>query len=195
MRLGARIPSDARWLNFNDNLKEAVMRSRKRENPTAGEFSARWRRTCRMLFLAAVVSLLPGSPGAKMYEEPQSFALRDSSQDEVQRKVLPMADSARLLAEDRAREADRRRPVPHRFAVAADVSYTLNDSGTWQTVTGGRLWRLRIQSPGAKSLNLGITRFDMPDGAKLWIYDPAHTHVEGPIPRVTAATSAACGPR
>jgi lysyl endopeptidase len=30
------------------------------------------------------------------------------------------------------------------------------------------------------SQNLGITRFNMPRGAKLWIYDPEHAHVEGP---------------
>ena len=30
------------------------------------------------------------------------------------------------------------------------------------------------------SHNLGITRFDLPAGAKLWFYDPAGRHVEGP---------------
>jgi lysyl endopeptidase len=71
-------------------------------------------------------------------------------------------------------------PGPQRFAVAANVAFTLKNSGTWQTLRDGRLWRLRIHSPGAASHNLGITHFDMPEGAKLWIYDPDHSHVEGP---------------
>jgi hypothetical protein len=113
-----------------------------------------------------------------MYEAPRSFALNDKSQDQADRKVLPNIDAARLLAEDAAR--GKLRPGPRRFAVAVNSSYSLTNSGTWQNLPDGRLWMLHFQSPGAKSLNLGITRFEMPQGAKLWIYDPAHSHVEGP---------------
>jgi lysyl endopeptidase len=134
----------------------------------------------RLLFAAAVVVVLPVSGFAKMYEEPKSFSLRDASQERVDRKVLPTVDTERLLAEDRARGKNPQPPGPLRFAIAADVAFDLNNSGTWQDLPDGRLWRLRIQSPGAKSLNLGITRFDMPEGAKLWIYDPQNKHVEGP---------------
>jgi len=127
----------------------------------------------------ALVSVLPVPGQAKMDETPQSFSLDDKSEEKIQRKILPKIDTERLLAEDRA--GDRRRPGPSRFAVPADVTYTLTNSGTWQAVAGGRLWRLRIQSPGAKSLNLGITRFDLPKGAKLWIHDPERKHVEGSL--------------
>jgi lysyl endopeptidase len=133
-----------------------------------------------MLALAVLVLVLPAPGSAKMYEAPRSFSLKDRSEEQVQRKVLPRIDTERLLAEDRARGKNRRRPGPQRFAVAAEVAFTLRNSGTWQTLPDGRLWRLRIQSPGARSLNLGITRFDMPEGAKLWIYDPGHKRVEGP---------------
>jgi V8-like Glu-specific endopeptidase len=128
----------------------------------------------------AVVVALQSAAFAKMYETPRSFALKDKSQEQVQRKVLPKIDTARLIAEDKERGKNRRQPTPRRFAVAADVSYTLDTSGSWQTLPDGRLWRLRIQSPGAVSMNLGITRFDMPDRTKLWIYDPSHKDVEGP---------------
>jgi hypothetical protein len=134
----------------------------------------------RTLFLAVPVLALPVSGFAKMYEEPKSFSLKDESQEKVQRKILPKVDTERLRAEDRLRDRNSQRPSPMRFAVAADVAFDLNNAGTWQTLPDGRLWRLRIQSTGATSLNLGITRFEMPDGAKLWIYDPGHEHVEGP---------------
>jgi hypothetical protein len=115
-----------------------------------------------------------------MYEEPKSFALKDESQQRVDRKVLPALDVERLRAEDRERGKNPQHPGPMRFAVSADVTYALGSSGTWQTLPDGRLWRLRIQSPGAKSMNLGFTRYEMPEGAKLWVYDPGHTDVEGP---------------
>lgn len=130
------------------------------------------------LVITALIVAVPAF--AKMDEEPKSFATIDNSQAQVDRKVLPSIDINRLLAEDRERGKDPQNPGPHRFAVAAEVSYTLDNSGTWQDVAGGRMWRLRIQSPGAQSMNLGITRFDMPDGAKLWVYDPAHGNVDGP---------------
>jgi hypothetical protein len=132
------------------------------------------------LSLALAIVVFAVSGFAKLYEEPKSFSLKDKSQEQVERKILPKVDTERLIAEDRARGKDPQHAAPHRFAVAADVSFTLDNSGTWQTLPDGRLWRLRIQSPGAKSLNLGITRFEMPEGAKLWIYDPEHKHVEGP---------------
>lgn len=129
-----------------------------------------------MLLLFAV----PGFAQTREREAPRSFSLNDKSQEQVQRKVQRRVDAARLLAEDRGRDKEPRRPGPMRIAVPVSVNYTLENSGTWQDVSDGRLWRLRIQSPGAKNHNLGITRFDLPQGAKLWVYDPGHRHVEGP---------------
>jgi lysyl endopeptidase len=134
----------------------------------------------RKPILAILLSALAVSLFAKMYEEPKSFSLKDESQERVERKTMPQVNAQRLLAEDQARTKNQRVPVPHRFAVPVDATFSLVNAGTSQNLPDGRLWRLRIQSPGAMSHNLGITRFDMPEGAKLWIYDPAHKHVEGP---------------
>jgi lysyl endopeptidase len=140
----------------------------------------------RGLFLPLVFTLAilflgyPASGFAKMYEEPRSFSLQDKSLEQVERKVLKKIDPKSLLAEDRKRGKDARRPGPLRFAVTEEVAFNLENSGTWQTVSDGRIWRLIIQSPGAVSQNLGITRFDLPKGAKLWIYDPGRKQVEGP---------------
>jgi hypothetical protein len=117
-----------------------------------------------------------------MEETPRSFSLagQDKGLEQVQLKALPRVDRGLLLAQDVSRAKSVQNPGPQRFAIAADVAFTPRNSGTWQNLADGRLWRLRIQSPGAVSHNLGITRFDMPQGAKLWIYNPDHSHVEGP---------------
>ena len=135
----------------------------------------------RTLLLALLLLLLSVSGVAQTRREPpRSFSQGAKALVEVQRRALSRVDTERLLAEDRRNEKDPRRPVPQRFAVAVNVDITLNNSGSWETLNDGRLWRLRIHSPEAKSHNLGITRFDMPEGAKLWIYDPEQKQVQGP---------------
>lgn len=136
----------------------------------------------RMVVLAALILVPAGSAFARMEEEPRSFSLAGEAKrlEQVQVKALPKVDRELLVARERDRVQKLQHPEPLRFAVASDVAFTLKNSGTWQTVPDGRLWRLRIHSPGALSHNLGITRFDMTPGSKLWIYDPEHSHVEGP---------------
>ncbi len=61
------------------------------------------------------------------------------------------------------------------------VSFSPNSTGTWETLDdGSKVWRLRISSPGALSMNLGLERFDLPAGAKFWIHDAAGAQVQGP---------------
>jgi len=73
---------------------------------------------------------------------------------------------------------------PLKIAEALPADFDLANSGTWEVLDeGSKLWRLRIRSPGARHLNLGFHRFDVPEGAKLWIYNKAGDHVEGPYTR------------
>jgi lysyl endopeptidase len=176
-----QVINNRRWPSSKTRVLQTDLSS---DNPTDLKFEVRRRRRLRIVLLAVLVlaftvSALAQQP-SRGKEGPHSFSLSDNSQDQVERKTLPPLDTKRLLGEDRVWARDTKNPRPMRFAVAIDVNFTLNNSGTWRNLNNGRVWRLRIQSQGARNLNLGITRFDMPDGAKLWIYDPAHKHVEGP---------------
>ena len=93
---------------------------------------------------------------------------------------MPSVDVATYLAED-AQRAQSSRPVPLRFAAGIEASITPTGAGSWETLSnGGLLWRVRIVSPGALSLNLGLDRFKLPAGATLWLYDGSGTMVQGP---------------
>jgi lysyl endopeptidase len=142
----------------------------------------RFKAMSRGLFLVAVtlIAVFPCVGLGKMYEQPKSTSLTDRSLQNVDRKVLEQIDRERLLAEDRKPGRSPQRPGPLRFAITEDVDFTVDNSGTWRDLEDGRLWRLIIQSPQAVSQNLGFTRFDMPQGSKLWIYDPEQKRVEGP---------------
>lgn len=107
----------------------------------------------------------------------------DSSISSVERRVMPVVNTAELEAEDRDRERSGR-PFAPRFAKNIEVIYTLDNSGTWETLNNGsRLWRLRIVSPGALSLNLGLERFELPTGAEFWILAPNGSGAQGPYTR------------
>lgn len=57
---------------------------------------------------------------------------------------------------------------PLRFAIPVESDYTVDNAGTWETLPGGKvLWRLRVASPGALTLNIGFTRYNMPDGGTM----------------------------
>ncbi|GAB4251726.1 MAG: hypothetical protein Kow0027_15900 [Saprospiraceae bacterium] len=98
---------------------------------------------------------------------------------EVDRVVLPKQDNEALLDE----ELNRRGPgVAPRFAVNIPVDISPENAGTWDyTATGHAVWRLRIFSEGAKSLNLGFTRYQMPEGGSLILYSPSGNEVQGPF--------------
>jgi lysyl endopeptidase len=100
---------------------------------------------------------------------PPSFAGTLATQ--VPTEVMPPLDVNKLLAEDAA-QADKL--APFRFGWGHEVALGLQEAGLWEELPGGdRLWRLRVQSPGAWSLNLIFDRYQLPQGARLWVHNDA----------------------
>lgn len=84
-------------------------------------------------------------------------------------EVLAPPDVAALIAEDE-RNVDK--VGPFRFGQGQEVSLGLTEGGEWLDLGDGRrLWRARIESPGAWSLNLIFDRFQLPAGAELYVYN------------------------
>ncbi len=128
-----------------------------------------------LLFVAIFVA--GGSATAQISAggTPVSFEKRLSST--IRTVMTPPIELQRLLAED---EVEKSEGMPFRFGAPFDVYYTLNNSGSWETLTNGdRVWRLRIQSPGAFSINLIYSHFYMPEGAKFFIYSEQNDMVLG----------------
>ena len=71
---------------------------------------------------------------------------------------------------------------PVRFAEAFEVDVSTASHGRWEASSDGRIavWRLRVVSDGAVSLNLGFGRYRMPPGGRLRVYTPAGDEVLGP---------------
>jgi len=85
--------------------------------------------------------------------------------------VLPVPDVAALQAEDQFNEANRI-PGPLRYGVPLSTDIDMVSMGS-RDVTPDKLVvaRVRIVSPGAKSLGIVFSSFDLPEGGKLFLYD------------------------
>src|SRR5436190_20909179 len=69
--------------------------------------------------------------------------------------------------------------TPLRIASPAMVEITPATHGVWEAVPGGRIWRARILSEGATDLNLGFSRFQLPEGATLHLSSEAEDYTQG----------------
>ncbi len=71
---------------------------------------------------------------------------------------------------------------PDLFAEPFAVEVTPATHGQWETTSDRRtaVWRLRVRSTGAVSINLGFTRYHMPPGGRLRVHTPDGEDVLGP---------------
>lgn len=60
--------------------------------------------------------------------------------------------------------------APH-FAKAIQTNINTDNAGNWETINGYQVWRLKIHSPGAKSLNFGFSEFQLPENGVLRFYE------------------------
>ena len=135
-------------------------------------------RLARTVIGCAFVIAAATSVAARESSPPLSTLIQVEPLDSVMVEELEPIDPEALLAEDAAMAALG--PGPIRFAVPEDVTITPRTHGTWEALEdGSRLWRLRISSPLATDLNLGFTRYRLPEGATLHIVAEDHDRFLG----------------
>ena len=108
---------------------------------------------------------------------PLSFGKHYVQQQAIPVVNMPSFDLAALQAEDAVNDQSK---GPFRFGYNHMVNLSMANSGVWTTFPGGdRMWQLSIKSKGAKSINLAMDDFYMPEGAKLFIYNEDRSVVFG----------------
>lgn len=93
-------------------------------------------------------------------------------------ETLPPVDVEALRQQDAINEAASK-SIPFRFAYNHFVAITNEQHGAFFDGEEGRLWALRIKSPGALSLNLGFEYLRLAPGARLFIYTSDKKQVLG----------------
>jgi len=92
--------------------------------------------------------------------------------------IMEEFDIDKLIEEDKLPENRIKKPL--RFAKAFDVDIDVKEEGLLEILPNNdKLWRLRIKSPGAISLNLTFGEYVLPVGAKVFIYNKSKTHTIG----------------
>lgn len=99
--------------------------------------------------------------------------------DEIPIISMPSFDAKQMLDEDKFNEANTIKPL--RFAKAFEVDIDIKEEGLEEKIDDdlGTIWRLKIESSGAYSLNFIFWEYKLPEGAELYIYNNDKTQVIG----------------
>lgn len=132
----------------------------------------------KILLLLLVTSLFYGNALAQLSKggRPRSLLLNNlpSSSAEI---LLPQLDHKALL-EQEAKES--RVGKPFHFGHTFDVAYSTKNSGTWTELPNGdRIWRLKLISGNAFSLNLTFSAFQLHGESDLFIFNPKTEFIIG----------------
>lgn len=93
-------------------------------------------------------------------------------------EVMPSFDLDGVIAANEANAVNK--VGPYMFGYEHAVNYDLNNSGTWETLDNGdKIWRIRIASPGALSLNFVFGEFELPEGANIHVYNADKSMILG----------------
>ncbi len=123
-----------------------------------------------LIVLLSVSSTQYGYSQLSYGGEPSSFS------SDTYQTILPA-----IPAEQKAIVSDDfNRVGPLEFAYSFKVNYSCDNDGEWFSLpNGGRLWRMRIKSEGALSLNVIFNKFKIPEGGKVFLYSPDRSTVLG----------------
>jgi len=94
---------------------------------------------------------------------------------------LSSFDVKQMLQEDEANNKANK-SIPYRFAKRFKVSYTPQNAGVWDELANhDKIWRLKVRSNGAYSLNFIFGKYHLPDGVKLYLYNEDHSAILGAL--------------
>jgi hypothetical protein len=132
-----------------------------------------------LLAASLVLALIPAALGAQAVAPGRPARSELLPLDQVATIELPPYDLVALLKEDAERDVQG---LPPRFALPIERRLTPRDAGTIESLDADTLiWRLRVRSPGAASLNLGFAEYRMTPGGSLHLYSADRRHVVQPF--------------
>ncbi len=117
-----------------------------------------------LLFFCMTVSSQVTNEG-----EPWSWKVSKEKKNKISPTVMKSFDLNKIKAEDAKNDIDK--SIPWRFGHELNVKLNLKNSGVWDDLPNGRIWRINIVSKGAKTLNFIFDSFRIPEGATVYLYN------------------------
>ena len=128
-----------------------------------------------ILFLCLVLPVINLHPQISEGGMPYSATIAGlKSTSAIPKFSLKSINIEQLLAEDQLN------PRPYRYAIFEDTIINIKASGKVDVIPGkGKIWRLRIASEQAKSIQIIFKRFILPSGALVFIYNENQSMMKG----------------
>lgn len=93
---------------------------------------------------------------------------------------VPKIDPVSLLREDLSKSGTG--PAPLKIGVATSVSYSVVTKDFRELgASGYAIGRYKVDAPGALTIDVGFSRYALPDKGRLWLYSPNCQHILGPF--------------
>lgn len=128
-----------------------------------------------LLIIIVSVSILQTS--AQTYGGVPASFLKNFLSKKIPAKKMPGVDVAALMVED---SLNTGKDIPYRFGFNHFVNISADQQGIWETLANGdKVWRLKIICPDALSINLAFDAFNIPPGAKLFLYTADKNYIVG----------------
>ncbi|MEO1436555.1 MAG: T9SS type A sorting domain-containing protein [Bacteroidota bacterium] len=143
------------------------------------------KRLFTLMLLVATVGFAYGQVSVQGTAPSKKYQL----QKKVEKEIMPSFNLEARKAEDDA--LYMKGYSGFRFAYPHHVKITPKNAGTWEDLPdGGRVWRVRITSFGAHTMNLTFKRFHLPAGGEMYLYNEDRSYEIGAF---TAANHKADG--
>ncbi|WMJ75427.1 GEVED domain-containing protein [Cytophagaceae bacterium ABcell3] len=108
--------------------------------------------------------------------EPLSFSDRLKVTNKVPYVTMPAFDIEAVQEEAKKNSKGKY----HQFGHSLELNKGLDEIGLWEDIgNGDRIWRVGIRSEQAFAINLVFSRYKLPEGGKLFIYDASRSEVLG----------------
>ena len=129
----------------------------------------------------AIGTFPPQTPKSNMDDPSNTCRIRaELPLGDVTTLSLPEIDPQALQEQNQNTPKD----APLRLATSTAVNVNPVEDGNWEGAGDQiEVWRLKIHSPGALTLSLGFTAFNMAEGGCLFLYSPDHSQILGPYTR------------
>jgi len=109
--------------------------------------------------------------------KPYSFIEKSLNNIEISEEIVEPIDLLAVEAEDIQRAKEGLLPLIGR---KIDLDFSPQDNGTWTELSdGGKLWRMKITSPGAHAIIVGYNSLWLPAGSSLYLYSADKSFVIG----------------
>lgn len=109
---------------------------------------------------------------AQIFEKELPHSLADKAQWNFELSptyTMASLDMDAIQAED---VEDDLSGLPPRFGYPIDVNLGIEDGKWYDLESGEKLWQIIIESPGAKSININYSQYDLPPGGKFFVFNP-----------------------